>query len=265
MKKQFMKTNKKWMSIRAPDQWDYETYQFTVVELAKYAGIGVLFLVIIAELFFHRLLFVFILLPLLYVFLKDKEQEKAEDRRTELEKEFRDLLISVQASLQAGLSVENSFLAAYKDMLMLYGKNADIVYELSKIQKDLGCNKVLEEILSDFGRRSHCQDIHDFSQIFLIAKKCGGNMIEVMSHTVQIIEDNMAVRNELEIVLAEKKLEQKIMLIMPIFILLYLSLTSKGFFDPMYESVMGMVIMAACLAGYVISYVLLRKMIRIKV
>lgn len=267
------KQKQKRMEIRAPDWWYqkdapkgiYQVYRYSKWELFRYAGIGIFIAGVLAKLFFNRVWLSILFLPFLYGYLCEKAIEKKEEREKQLEKEFRDLLISVQASLQAGQSVENGFMAAKKDMEILYGKEADILFELSKMQKELTCNMAMEVILSDFGQRSQCQDILEFSQVFHIAKRCGGNIKEVMSQTVQVLEDNMAVRNELEIVLAQKKLEQKIMTAMPLFILIYLSITSRGFFDVMYESFAGNLIMAGCLVGYYIAYQLMKKIIRIRV
>lgn len=264
---------RKLMEIRAPNWWCkgspkkgiYKYYQYTSWEVCKYTGVGLVISAIVAKLFYDKTGFMIFFFPFIYSYLKEKAEEKNEERKKQLEKEFRDLLVSVQASLQAGLSVENSFIAAYKDMSILYGKESDIVYELSQLQKKITCNVSIELILADFGKRSQCADILEFSQVFHIAKRSGGNMKEVMKHTVQLLEDNMAVRNELEIVLAQKKLEQKIMTAMPILIMVYLSVTSNGFFDVMYHNVTGALIMTGCLAGYYIAYIFMKKIIQIKV
>lgn len=261
------------MEIRAPDWWCkgppkkgiYDSYQYTRWEVCKYAGIGLVISGMVGKLFYNRIWIMFLFLPFVYGYLKEKAKEKQEERKKQLEKEFRDLLVSVQASLQAGLSVENSFLAAHKDMCILYGRESDILYELSQLQKKLTCNISIEAILADFGKRSQCQNILEFSQVFQIAKRSGGNMKEVIKHTVQVLEDNMAVRNELEIVLAQKKLEQKIMTAMPILIMIYLSVTSKGFFDVMYQSLSGIMVMTGSLIGYFTAYQFMKKIINIKV
>jgi tight adherence protein B len=46
----------------------------------------------------------------------------------------------------------------------------------------------------------------------------------------------------------------KIMNMMPFFIMAYISLTGRGYFDVMYHNLPGIIVMSVCLIVYIFSY-----------
>ena len=73
------------------------------------------------------------------------------------------------------------------------------------------------------------------------------------------------VEREIDTVLAGKKLEGRIMNVMPLFILAYLNLTSKDYLQVLYKNPMGVVIMTIALGVYGMSLKLSEKILDIQV
>ena len=244
---------------------DYGDYVLNGRELLFYSAEGMLLIGIFAY-FFYRSIWAYLpLLPALLLFLKGKKKELAGKRRRALQMQFKDAVLSVSANQKAGYSVENAFKEAYRDMKMLYGEESPICRELYSIGKGLENNIVLEKLLYDFGCRSRLQDIMQFAEIFLIAKRNGGSMTEILSVTADTIEQKTAVDKEIEVLLSSRKMEQKIMNAVPFFIIFYISLTSGGFFDVLYHNPAGILIMTACLAVYLAAYFISGKIVAIEV
>ena len=63
----------------------------------------------------------------------------------------------------------------------------------------------------------------------------------------------------------QKKLEQKVMNVMPLFLLFYLDITSPGYLNVLYHNVLGVIFMTICLLGYIASVLLSERMGRIEV
>ena len=63
---------------------------------------------------------------------------------------------------------------------------------------------------------------------------------------------------------AEKRFEQKIMNLMPFFIVFYVDVTSPGFFEPMYRTAAGRVVMTACLGMYLAACVISQRILQIE-
>ena len=64
---------------------------------------------------------------------------------------------------------------------------------------------------------------------------------------------------------AGKKMEQIIMKYMPFAIMLYMSITSPGFFDVLYHNAMGVLIMTGCLILYVVACFIADKILKIEI
>lgn len=244
---------------------DYEDYDLSGREYVLYSAEGLILFGIISY-FFYRSIWAFLLLsPLLVIFLKVKKKELAKKRREELNIQFKDAILAVSANQKAGYSVENAFREAYRDMAMLYGKESHICKELNYIAKGLNNNIVLEKLLYDFAKRSHIQDILQFADVFMIAKRSGGNMTEILSETAETIEQKISVDKEIQVLVSSKKMEQKIMNVVPFMIIFYIDLTSKGFFDSLYHNLIGVVVMTVCLAIYLAAIMISGKLVKIEV
>lgn len=255
------------LKAQASGAWntDYDKYHFTFKESIWYSLQGGLVVGCIAYFFYRSLLACLFLLPVFVFFLQEKKKELAKKRRQELSVQFKDMIMSLSANQKAGYSVENAVREAYRDMVMLYGKDSYICQELSFIQKGLDNNVVLEQLFYHFGVRSHVPDILQFAQVFLIAKRNGGNMTEILAETAGTMEQKIEVDREIQVLISSKQMEQKIMNAVPFLIIFYISITSKGFFDVLYHNAAGIVIMTICLIVYFIAFRMSRQIVEIEV
>lgn len=244
---------------------DYKDYSFAAGEWLLYF-FGSILMVAAFSYFFYRSWIAFVLLlPLAVYKMRSTKEELAHRRRQELGEQFKDMILSVAANQKAGYSVENSFKEAYKDMSLLYGEESLICKELRHIMSGLENHVVLETMLYDLGQRSHHADLMQFAEVFWIAKRSGGSMTEILQKTAQVIEEKQETDKEIQLMLSAKKLEQRIMNLVPFLIISYISVTSQGFFDVLYHNAAGIVIMTGCLCVYLAAVRLSEKMIQIEV
>ena len=213
-------------------------------------------LVFFLSYFFYRsLLAIPAISPIGILFFAAICKKKQEKDKEELAAQFRECILAVSTSLQAGYSAENSFVECIKDMRLMYGEESLICLELDQIRRGLNINISLEELLQDFAGRSGCEEIGEFAQIFSQAKRSGGNMAEIIKTSATLIGRQIELRQELRSLLAGKRMELNIMKVMPFGISLYISVSTPGFFDPLYHNVLGVAIMTGCLAVYLTAYV----------
>lgn len=205
------------------------------------------------------------LMPVFFLFLRDKKRELAKRRRQELGMQFKDMVLSVAANQRAGYSIENAFRESYRDMEMLYGAKGLICMEIRHIMVGLDNNVVLEKLLYELGLRSHEPDIMQFADIFVIARRSGGNMTDILTKTASVIEQKMETDREIQLMVSARRMEQKIMNAVPFLIIFYVSSTSRGFFDVLYHNPAGIVVMTVCLGFYGAAYRLSRRIVEIEV
>lgn len=214
-------------------------------------------LVLFLAYFFYRSLWPLPLLsPLSIFFFRAICRKKQEKEKEELTAQFRECILAVSTSLQAGYSAENAFVECIKDMRMMYGEESLICSELEQIRRGLNINISLEELLQDFAGRSSCEEISEFAQIFSLAKRSGGNIAEIIRTSATLIGGRIELRQELRSLLAGRRMELNIMKVMPFGISLYISFSTPGYFDPLYHNVFGIAVMTGCLAVYLSAYMM---------
>lgn len=214
-------------------------------------------LVLFLTYFFYRSLWALpVISPIGILFFSAICKKKQEKEKEELTIQFRECILAVSTSLQAGYSAENAFVECIKDMRLMYGEEALICSELEQIRRGLNINISLEELLQDFAGRSDCEEISEFAQIFSMAKRSGGNMAEIIRTSATLIGRRIELRQEFRSLLAGRRMELNIMKVMPFGISLYISFSTPGYFDSLYHNVFGVAVMTGCLAVYLAAYVM---------
>lgn len=244
---------------------DYSKYRYSFWELIKVLSAYLIILSCIAYFFYHSLIFFLISLTSVPIFLSLNKKKLINQRKEKLAEEFAEVLYSVNANVKAGYALENAFIEARKDLIMFYGEKSLMAKELITLKKSLSLNITLESILSDLGQRSGVEDIVFFSKVFETAKRNGGNVREVLETTADTVKAKFEVEKEIQILIAQKKLELKIMEFIPFFIIAYIGLTSEGYFSILYYNLKGILFMSACLLLYGLAVYLGSKMVNINV
>ncbi|MDO5702013.1 MAG: type II secretion system F family protein [Lachnospiraceae bacterium] len=244
---------------------DYRFYKLSTKELAVSVLVYAAGAVALMILFYDRWYIAIAAAPGIVPYLKAVRAEKAEKRRRNLTYDFRDALDSLSVSLKAGYSVENAFPAAARDLAAILGRDADITKEMQYISRQSALSIPVENLISDFAYRSGSEDIQNFAAVFTAAKRLGGNMPAIIRSAADSIGGKIDVSREIETTLSAKQMEQKIMMVMPCCIIIYMRLSSPGFLDQMYTTLLGAVVMSACLIGYGAAVYWSSKIVKIEV
>ena len=244
---------------------NYKNYHFTIPELILNILIGLIIAWCIGHFFYDSLIVSAGFVLAIPIFLRYRRLEYGRKRRDELALQFRDAVNSISANQKAGYSIENSFREAWKDMVLLYGIKSIIVRELDHIRRGLDNNLVLEQMLLDLGERSGVDDIRQFGEVFAIAKRNGGNLTETIETTAQMIGEKADVDQEIAVMISSRKMESNVMSLVPFFMILYMDISSAGFFDELYHNVAGIAIMTVCLVIYIAAYLISQRLVDIRI
>lgn len=244
---------------------NYKRYKFSKAEFITVLLEGIILLTLAGYFFYGSVKSVVFLSPVLIFYIKSRKKQKIEKKREKLREEFKETLIFIQECMEAGYSMENGFIESYSRMKERYGNKSDMVYELYVIKQGLKINLKIEDLLLDLAKRADIEDIRDFAVVFSQAKRGGGNLGFIMKRSIAIIREKMDIQKDIQIMLAGKKYENRIMNLVPVGIIGYISFTSKGFFDVMYGNLTGIVIMTLCLMAYVGAIYLTEHLMKIEV
>ena len=219
----------------------------------------------ILYLFYRSIWILTLLLPCIAVCRRINKKDAEKRSRAVLGTQFKDMLDSLAASLRAGYSIENALKECLREMAAVHGEDSPICKELVLMVNQVSIGISAESIFRQFARRSHVEDIDTFASVFSIAKRTGGDMVEIINRTAQDIGAKIDTKNEIGVLISSRKLEMKIMMLIPAAIILYIDITSSGLLDPLYGNLRGVIIMTVCLAVYGAAVLLGRKLTDIEV
>ena len=197
------------------------------------------------------------------LFIPVRTRQLCTRRQKELRNQFADMLEALATSLSAGKNVNDSFQGIYSDMKIQYGKNAYIVYEIQVILAGVNNNIPIEDLLMHFGRRSGVKEIENFAQVFSTAFRKGGNLKDIIQNTHEIIHDKMSIEMDIESVVASNKMEQNIMIVLPILLVGFIKMTSPEFASN-FASGSGIAATTIAIGCFVAAYFIGQKILDIK-
>ena len=219
----------------------------------RYILEGIIIVLIAAYIFYENVFMAVILSPYVYIHYRQRIKERIVHDKKNFKKKFKDGIIAVSFALNVGYSIENAFGQAVDELTLMYGDDSDIVVKFKLIVIRLGQNENLEAILDDF------------AEIFRYAKRSGGDLMAVIKNTAQIIQQKEEVMSEVDTIISGKKMEQRVMSLIPAVIVIYLKVTAKEFIQPLYGNIAGIIIMTVCLAVYVVSDMWAKRIVNIEV
>lgn len=244
---------------------DYSNYIFSKKEFLLYMLQAFFIIFLICYLFYSSIYSGPLFFPFIFWFLKEKKQSLIKKRKQVFCQQFRDGIYAVAGALSVGYSIENAWQEAYEDMIKLYGAEQMITYEFRLINHQINMNIPIEDIMEDLGKRTQIEDIINFSDVFHISKKTGGDMVQIIKSTAEVIADKAEIEQDIQTILAGKQLEFKAMFAIPFIIILFIKLTTRDYFLPVYGNISGILVMTACISLYAAAIWIGKKLVEIEV
>lgn len=177
----------------------------------------------------------------------------AKERKQNNQKDFLVVMQSAAGALEAGYSLEQSWFYAQTELGRLYGAEGVVYLELEQMNRKIRMNEPLERLLYDFALRCGSEEICNFAEILLHVKRTGGNIPEIIRSTAARMQEKNEILQEIETTVAAKRAEQRMMTILAPMILLFVTISSPEYVSALYGNPGGILVMSACLAGYVIA------------
>lgn len=219
--------------------------------------------VIIAYLFYDSPIVV-IAFPVVFVYCaKLCRQDGVRRQKEKLNEEFMNVLKVLNSNMLAGYSVENAWLEAEKEMQLMYGKDLLMLSEIQEMNRQIKMNQTFEAVLSEFAHRSGLEDIVNFSDIFSFAKRSGGRFVDIIESTTYRMWTKYDTNRQIEVAVSAKRLEQKTMNYIPIFLLAFLKLSSRDYMSALYGNLVGVIFMSTCLLAYAGAIKLAKKFLQV--
>ena len=178
-------------------------------------------------------------------------------------RDFKEVITLVSGNLNAGYSLENSWIMAGKEFVNVFGNDNQMAEEIEIIAHGLSVKQSLTFMLRCLAAKSGINEIGEFANVMEIANKYGGNSSMIIRQTCLNMTDRNAVSEEIETLIASKKMEGRILLAMPFIMIAYMKLTNPGYIEIMYETMLGRIIMCFCILTIIACEIWMKRIMKI--
>lgn len=226
---------------------------------------GVLLTTVIGFLFYGTIKAAAVLIPLIFIYLRYFREEFEKKQKREFGNELKDAMQAIANALKLGYSVENALVQAQKDVGKLYSEESRMNQELKYMRRQLEINVPAEKVLEDLAKRTGHEDVRSFTTVMVLARKNGGDMVQILQNAIRQLCERMEVQREIEVLYAAKKMEFYVMSAVPAGMIGYLKLCFPQFMDILYGTVFGIIFMTICLIIYAAAFLWGKRIIEIEV
>lgn len=226
---------------------------------------GILIIGIISYLFYGTWVCTILFSPYLIRYIKSWEKQTIKKKKERFRMQFKEAIQSLSTALNVGYSLENAMREVVRDLKGIYKREEVILKEFSLMIRQLQMNMPAEAALNAFAIRTEDEDVQTFVTVFAMAKRSGGDAMEIIRNVARQLSDKMDVEREIQTMIGAKKMELRVMTVIPLAMVAYLKISFPEFLHVLYGNAVGVMVMSICLGIYLVSYEVGRRMVEIEV
>jgi tight adherence protein B len=194
-----------------------------------------------------------VIAPVVYL---QVNRNKRGNRFTE---EFPNALDMISRSLKAGHSVSAAIQLVSQEMTEPLASLFKAAYD----EQTLGLS--LKDSLMQMMDRMQSVDLRLFVTAVLIHREVGGNLAETLERLAYTIRDRIRIRRQIKVYTAQGRLTGYILAVLPIAMAIFLYLTSPDYLGELVSIDWGKYAIAVVAAGQIIGFLIIKRLINIKV
>lgn len=222
--------------------------------LAISAGLSLLVFVIFALATLNPvtgLLAVLLFLAADFVFV----QRRISKRLNNFQRQLADCLSLVANSLRAGFSFLQTMEIISREM------EPPMSTEFEKVMRDTSLGKSLDEALHDMDERVGSADFSLVVTAVLIQQQVGGNLATIR----ETISERIRIRREVNTLTAQGKMSGIVLACIPVALALFFYVSSPEYLEPLLTTDIGKMAIIGALFLVIVGFVIIRKIVDIKV
>lgn len=247
-------------------EMNYNDYIMTQMERMFIIITSAILFFIIGYVFYRKRYIVLILISLFSLYIpKIIKKRKIKKQKEEINIQFKDSLFSLSSSLESGKSIENAIKDVIKDLKIQYLDCDRIIIEYRLILKKINYNKTVYDSFLNFADRSGSIEIKNFAEIFKVTKNTGGDINKIIRRTSRIISNKLEVKRDINLLIESKRYEIRILNIMPILLIIFLSVIASDYMEPVFITLFGFIGTTISIILLILSKVISDKILDIEV
>lgn len=240
---------------------DYDIYILSRREKQNYFTITMLILFSAGYVFYKSVTVALIMCIFSAAGLPFYKRMLADRRKNALRTQFKDMLYSVSSSVMSGRHLPEAIEGSYNAVTLIHGEESILALEIKNMIRQMKqANSSDETVIKDLAERSKIREINDFADACATCRRTGGDLNRMIFHSVNLLSHNIEIQKEKEVLMAQKKLESRMLAVMPLIVTGFINMSSSDYLDCMYTTFTGRILMSAAFAGTVVSFLWSMKM-----
>ena len=191
--------------------------------------------------------------PLFYV------RYRRSSRLKELEEQLPEALDFLARSMRAGHAFSISLEMIGTEMPDPLGQEFRALFA----EHNLG--SPIEVAMANFGKRVPLLDVRLFISSVALQRQTGGNLSEVLTRLAFLIRERFRLKGQVKAASAHGRLTSMVLTILPIVMIFALSFVAPGYLPQMAKDPDGKYMIAAAVVFQILGYIIMRKIVNIKV
>lgn len=193
------------------------------------------------------------------------EKELLIKKKREFLIQFKDLLYTLSSFIGAGRGMREALKESKIQLSYIYCEDDYIILALNDLIGELSSeNSVDSNVIRNFAQETGLEDVVQFANMFTTCKKTGANLIVAMNKGAEVIGEKISAEDEIKAYLSQKRTEGRLMVTMPFIMVCFLKFSGQGYFDIIYQTLAGKLIMLGCLFAIVIVYISIERIVCIE-
>lgn len=191
-------------------------------------------------------------IPNVYYFVKYKMY------RNRLENDLLQAIIIMNNAFKSGRSISQAIELVTKEL------KGPIAEEFKKMSLELSFGLSIDVVFKRFGERVKIDEINYLTSSLSILNKTGGNIIKVFSSIEKTLFNKKKLKLELSSLTGSSKLIVYALFIIPLLFIVFISVISPSYFEPLYTTLLGRVLSILIFIIYIIYVFFVRKIMKVR-
>jgi tight adherence protein B len=184
---------------------------------------------------------------------------KKRRRVAAFEKQFADALDILTGALRAGLAFSGAIQVVAEETPEPVSREFSIVFEENRLGLDM------KEALRKLADRIDCAELRMFVTAVILQRETGGNLAEILESTAHIIRERFRILGEVRAMTAQQRFSGLILTLLPLGMAALFTVMAPDYMRALITDPVGPYIIGGALAMQVIGYLIIRKIVDIKV
>ena len=184
---------------------------------------------------------------------------KAKRRHAKFNQQLPTALGLMATSVESGFSMMDSLRTVAREM------DAPLSTEFQRILDETRVGASLEDSLASLVERIRSQDMYIVARALQSNSRTGGNLAEILNGVAEMIREREELRGHVKSITAEQRMSAVVVGLLPFWILGFFWFTDRGFIAPLWQELVGHLMLAAAGGLELLAFFFIRRISTIKV